>query len=377
MKLAFEKEPSWFSKRRKEALDSFEILPLPYFKYGRNLLTKLDDLNLVNKPSSNKIKFTNSNDVLVLNVNEALQTEHAELIKKYFMTKVFYPNENKISSFHAAFCDDALLIYIPENVNVKEPVEINLNNISISHILVVACPNSKVKITELDKSDLDIKSHAVEIFAMENSNVTYESFQNFNENTWNFTIRRALAGNNSNVNWFTGNLGGKLNKIEVSTDLIGQGSSTKNYGIFLGRNNEHFDIYNSSIHTSSNSSSDIANKAILTNKARSIYRGLIDIKEQAKNCDGYQKQDTLMLSKDCEANTVPNLEINNNDVKCSHGATVSQLDKDKIFYLMTRGLTKVEAEQQIVNGFLIAMLDKISSNKLKEELQEKILERLS
>ncbi|MFC1649055.1 SufD family Fe-S cluster assembly protein, partial [Nanoarchaeota archaeon] len=219
------------------------------------------------------------------------------------------------------------------------------------------------------------RSHVVEAYLEQGAKVTYESMQSLND-AWNFETRRARVGKDAKIDWFTATIGSKFSKVEVSSSLDRQGASTNNCGLFLGKDSQKFDIYNSVIHKAPNTYSDMNNRGIVMDKSKSIYRGLIRIDENSSNCNGYQTQDTLILSDEAEADAVPNLEIYNNDVKCSHGATIGQIDDEKLFYLMSRGLSRQEAIHEIVQGFLGDMADKVKSDVLKARMQQELARRL-
>ena len=374
-------ENSFLINSRKEALKLFEELPLPKFKYGRSLVNKIDDFDISKlNPTKSKINIRAPKEVDVVQVEEAINNEkYKRIIEEFFMKRAFYPAENKFTALHAAFWTNAIIINIPKNISVKEPIELNqkVEDTAISHVLVIAGENSSATILDCSASEKPaFLSKGVEIIAREGSNITYETLQNLNDDSWYFSVQRAIVSNSANVNWFSAPMGSKFSKIEVSSDLTGEGSSTNNLGIFIGTDEKRFDVYNSAIHSAPNTESDMNNKGIVNDKSKSIYRGLITIKENSKNSNGYQKQDTLILSRDAEADAVPNLEINNNEVKCSHGATIGQIDDEKLFYMMSRGLTKKQAEKEIVTGFLTEMIDRSKSKVMKEKMLDLMRKRL-
>ncbi len=381
-------EPEWLKKLRKESFDYFEKLDKPLFKYGLSLYmpirgAKLEEVN-PRHALQEKIEVKNSTDAVVMNVQDALKKdEYKELIEQYWMQKAYYLGENKITAMHGAFWAKGLFIYVPEGVECEETIKIEMNmkeQHSLSHILVIAEENSKAHITEVSKSEglsYGLKSHGVEAFLKEGSEITYESLQDLNTNVWHFSTKRAVLDNNACINWFTGTMGAKHSKVEVSADLAGSGSQSNNYGVFMGTGKQEFDTYNTVVHSEPHTDSDMDNKGIVKDRAKSVYRGLVKVKEKAHDSNGYQKEDTLILSDYAEADAVPNLEIENNDVRCSHGATIGQVDKEKLFYMQTRGLSRKEAEREIVKGFLGSMINRVKSEQLREEMEGLVVRRLS
>ena len=215
----------------------------------------------------------------------------------------------------------------------------------------------------------------MEIFAKESSKIEFCGVQNLSENVFNISDRKAVTEKDSLIEWIICDIGGGVTKSDVITYLNGEGSSVKNIGLFLGKDNQQFDFSVTAVHKSAHTLSDMLTKGALTGKSKSVYRGYIKIKNTAPKSSGYQKADMLLLSPNAEADPIPNLEIDNNDIeKCTHGATVGQIDKEKLFYMMSRGLTEKDATKQVVNGLFSPAMSRINSDLIKNNLNE-ILEK--
>jgi Fe-S cluster assembly protein SufD len=378
-------EPEWLLSKRMKSLDSFANLEQPSFKYGIGISMDISDLKMdkINPlKSSNKTIIKNPKEVEVLHFTNALK-KHQDLIKEHFMTKIVAPEENKFTALHGAFFDTAILIRIPENANPKEYIEIKSDLTSetkIEHILVIAEKNSNATILEtsssLKSNEQVFRSQIVEVIVKENANIEYISAQNFSKSVHNFCTKKAHVEKNGSINWMDCQIGGKFTQNIMSTNLYGLGSSSKNYGVIFGDEQQRFDIKNTTEHHFSETISDMATRVVLNDSSKAIYRGLVKINPGAINCEGYQKDDTILLSDNAEADVVPNLEISNNEVKCSHGATVSQVDEDKLFYLTSRGLDEKTAKILIIEGFFHPIIDKLSDSKIKEDIINSISERL-
>ncbi len=166
---------------------------------------------------------------------------------------------------------------------------------------------------------------------------------------------------------------GKYFKEFLVNKLSGKGANSKTFIIYLAKDEQQYDIYTASIHEGKNTTSNMITKGAVNDKARALSHGLVRIEENASGSNGYETQDALLLSDYAEADAIPNLEIKNNDVKCSHGSTVGQIDKDKIFYLMSRGLSEKQAKQKIIEGYFSQVILELND----EEISDKIYSHIS
>ena len=204
----------------------------------------------------------------------------------------------------------------------------------------------------------------------------YVAVQNFSKFVYNFSQRKAKVMENGFMYWIDCSIGSKFTQSLTLTKLEGVGAGSKSWGIIFGDENQCYDINSETEHAASKTVSDMLTRVVLNGKAKTVYRGLVKINPKAVNCEGYQKDDTILLSDDARADVVPNLEIANNDVKCSHGATISQIDEDKLFYMMSRGLDEKAAKKAIIEGFFDPIMAKINNENLKEEIISSISQRV-
>ncbi len=375
-------EPAWLLEKRLESLSYFENFPEPDFIYGLSIALDRSEIDL-NEISplekQNKIEFTANDKIIIKDLHEALKS-HEEIIKKSFLkTKP----KNKFDALASAFWSEGLFIYAPKNTEIEIPIEIFsqlTSQTSIQTILIIAEPFSKISIIRVNNSSVKEKSYSfqnIEIIGKESSKVNFISIQNFQENVINFSFRKAQAERDTSINFNVCDLGGLFTKSDVETNLIGQGASAGNLGIFLGGGNQQFDFSANSIHLAPNTSSEMFARGGLFGKSKAVYGGLIKITRDAPKSSGYQKQDIILLDPQAEAAPIPNLEIETNDVKkCGHGAAVGQVDKEKLFYLMSRGLSEKDAIKTVVHGLLEPAINKIKSEKIQIQLRELIMEKL-
>lgn len=414
-------EPQWLLEKRLAAFSEFERLEMPSFSHGLgiNLDASEVDINEINVLNSidptGKPKFVEDKNIIIKDLHEALQpfslekksveivsrlfektrdisspfhwemkipkeTKTESLIKKYFLTT---KPSDKISALNQAFFTGGLFVYVPKNVEVKIPIEIisKLTQESLLETtLIIAEPFSKLTIMETQESQSKQKAYRlqnIEIFCGESSKVEFACIQNNQENTINFSSRTACLEKDASIEWNICDFGGSFTKSGVTTKLCGQGSSVNNIGIFLGRQTQQFDFSVNAIHLAPHTYSEMITKGALSGKSKSIYSGLIKIDPTGSKSSGYQKADVLLLSPEAAASPIPNLEIETNDIqKCGHGATVGQVDKEKLFYLMSRGLPEKDAIKQIVFGMLNPAIQKIKTEDMRSRLEKSIEEKL-
>lgn len=375
-------EPDWLLKKRLAAYNIFKEKPMPNFIYGLNISMNidlnLDDVDVSNSGKANlEIKNVNK-DIIIEDFNGMLKN-HENILKEKFMSIV--PATEKFTSFHHAFLNNLTFVYVPKNTEVKEPIELSstIDSNNFDHLIILAEDNTKFTIVENSNNknnDESYRSKIVEIFLGNNVRMDYGDVQLLDYNTFNFTIKKASVGANSILNWMDCCFGSKVTLSEVTTLLDGDGAQTNNHGIFFGSKNQQFDLVTTSIHNAPHTVSDIFTKGALTGTSKGMYRGLVKINKNAFGSNGYQKEDTLLLSEDAAADSIPNLEIENNDVRCTHGASIGRIDREKMFYLQSRGLNEEQATKEYVKGFFEVLIQKIQIKNLRDNMHKMIEERM-
>lgn len=378
-------EPQWLLEKRLAAFSEFERLEMPSFSNGLGISldaseVDINEINILNfRDPPEKTKFVEDKNIVIKDLHEALSAS-GNLIKKYFLTT---KPSDKISALNQAFFTGGLFVYVPKNMEVKIPIEI-ISKLTQENLLettlIIAEPFSKLTIMETQESQLKSKAYRlqnIEIFCGESSKVDFACIQNNQENSINFSSRTACLEKDASIEWNICDFGGSFTKSDVTTRLCGQGASVNNIGVFLGGKTQQFDFSVNSIHLAPNTSSEMITKGALSGKSKSVYSGLIKISAAGPKSSGYQKADVLLLSPEAAASPIPNLEIETNDVKkCGHGATVGQVDKEKLFYLMSRGLPEKDAIKQIVFGMLNPAIQKIKSEDVRNRLEAIIEEKV-
>jgi len=384
-KLSLAKEEDMLIRKiRLKAYELFESLPMPDLRYGISIKLNADGLDLsrinpvlVAEKITHEIKAPSS--VLIEELGYALATN--PIVREHFMRHIAMMN--KMDALCAAFWQSGRVIYVPKGTILKEPIRITTHVDSDTHLeylLVIVEDSCEISIVEdISSKQNDILSYRgkiAEVVVMNNSIVHYANVQNISRDFFNFVNKIAVVGRNSSMNWLDCCLGSRFSKSDISTVLRGEGASTTNYGLFFGSSTQQFDLKASTIHGERNTVCDMLTKGALTDRARAIYSGLVKINANASGSNGYQKEDTLLLSPDAEADSIPQLEIDNNEVRCTHGATVGQVDKEKLFYLMSRGLPENIAKKKIVEGFFEPMIQKIAVAHIQDRLREIVSEKI-
>ena len=407
-------EPEWLLKKRLAAYNIFKEKPMPNFIYGLNINMNID-LNLdnidINKSGKSNIEIKNKDNNVIIENFDGMLKNHENILKEKFMSIV--NATEKFTTFHNAFLNNLTFVYVPKNIEAKEPIELTStidSNVIFDHLIVFAEDNTKFTLVEnsnnknnnekpinpdaklinnknnnlinndgnknIQNNNEIYRSKIVEIFVGNNSNVNYGNVQLLDQNTFNFTIKKASIGSNSTINWMDCCFGSKVTLSEVTTLLDGDGAQTNNHGIFFGSKNQQFDLVANSIHNAPHTTSDIFTKGALTDSGKCLYRGLVKINKNAFGSNGYQKEDTLLLSEDAAADSMPNLEIDNNDVRCTHGASIGKIDMEKMFYMKSRGLNEEQATREYVKGFFEVLIQKIQIQNLRDNMHKMIEERM-
>ncbi|QFU83475.1 Fe-S cluster assembly protein SufD [Natronorubrum aibiense] len=378
-------EPEWLLETRLEALEALEALDMPDVirTPGRDWtnLHELDFESLVDPLNAAENKDqVGPEDVDVLPWAEAVD-EHEELLKEHFGS-IVDPQENYLTALSTALFSTGTVVYVPEGVDAEDvTIRTEQNSRSLfNYTLVVTEESSSVTILERqstgDEADEQYYSGIVEVAAGENSYVQYGSLQNLSEDAYNFTLKRGDADTYATINWVEGNLGSQLTKTEVSTELNGDSSETQIVGAFYGHNDQHFDLDVKVWHRAEHTTADLVTRGVTDDVARSVYEGVQDVGRDAWDTSSYQRENTLMLSDESEADASPKLIINNHDTEASHSATVGQIDAEDLLYMTSRGVDPRSARNMLVEGFFVPVLEEVDVDELREDLEDLVAARL-
>jgi Fe-S cluster assembly protein SufD len=293
--------------------------------------------------------------------------------------------DEKFAAHNAAAWKHGLLLVVPRGLELEHPLAVRVvnsadNGALFFRLLVVAEAGSRFTLIEEYAStspELPGYTNAVsELFVEQDAKLEYVSIQNLSRETWHFASHHARVERDAELDWVAGGFGSRKGKVWIQNDLAGQGATSRVTGAYFADGEQHLDYDTYQLHAAPNTTSDFAFKGALRDKATAVWRGMIHVEKQAQRTNAYQENRNLMLSPTTHAVPIPGLEILANDVRCTHGATVGQVDREQLFYLMARGLSRAEAERLIVRGFFTDVLDRIELEPLREALGEALEARI-
>jgi Fe-S cluster assembly protein SufD len=320
--------------------------------------------------------------VIFCGMDEAVR-DHPELVKEYFMTKGVSIHDGKFAALHGAFWRGGTFLYVPNGVEVEAPfhsVSWTSAGKSYSHTLVVLEQGAKATLVDEYGSepsrDQALHNGAVELLVGDGSHLVYAALQDFSTNVWQFNHERGRVGRDGHLDWVSSVMGTRLVKNFQTVDLDGRGSSARMSGLFFGDKRQHFDLDTQQNHNAPDTTSDLLYKGALKDNARSVWQGIIKALPDSQRIDGFQANRNLLLSKTARADSIPGLEIEADDVRCTHASTIGKIDQEQIFYLMTRGILKKTAEQMVVEGFFAPLLERIPVEGIRERLAARIIDKV-
>ncbi len=321
--------------------------------------------------------------VLFMPIGQAV-LEHPDLIKQRLF-KDLEPGRDKFRALHEALFSGGTFLYVPEGVTIAKPLVGQFWSSGggaaiLPHTLVVAGRGSRFAyLDEFLSPDLDrpaIASGSAEIFGGEGSDVSYIALQRWGRHAWHFADQRAHVGRDASVHVINVGLGGTFSKTRVEAILEGPGGSAELKALYFGSGDQFFDYHTLQDHRSPQATSDLLFKGALRDSARAVYAGLIKIAPGAYASDAYQANRNLLLSEKATASSIPMLEIENNDVRCTHGATVAPVDPFHLFYLESRGIPKDTALRMLVAGFFGEVLERIPVEQARALVERELAERI-
>ena len=293
--------------------------------------------------------------------------------------------EDKLTAHNAALWKHGLLVHVPAGVELEKPLYVRVANSTPGgalfwRLLVVAGEGARFTLIEESASaDLELESYSnaiAEVFLERGSKLEYVSIQNLSRGTWHFATHRARVDRDAELDWVAGGFGSRKGKVTIENRLAGQGATSRVTGAYFADGIQHLDYDTLQEHEAPHTTSDFAFKGVLRDKATSVWRGMIKVERDAQRTNAYQENRNLLLSPDAHADSIPGLEILANDVRCTHGATVSQVNRDELFYCMARGLSREEAQLLIVRGFYQEIFDRIELEPVRDALQSVLEARL-
>ena len=406
--------PAWFVAEQSTALAEYENSPTPSRKDESWRFANLKALDLSAfveaQPVASEGRLINASTglaetsaKLVLGNNTLLHREsslpegvifetletaaskHADLFKKYFMAQPVELGSRKYAALHKARLAGGAFLFVPANTSVQLPIEIfqwveGANASVFPHTLIVCGENSSVTVLDYFKSADKHASLACgvnDLHLAAGAKLTYVSVQDWSRETTAFHLNSTSVDSNATCTALIANFGGGFVRGESLSRLVGEGSRSEMYSINPVEGTREIDQRTLQDHVAPHATSDLLYLNALDDKSRTIFAGLIKVEPGAKGTDAYQKVKNLILSDDADPNSMPGLEILNDEVRCSHGATNGPVSQDELFYMQARGITRDKARRLIVNGFFNTLLARLENETLRTHLGQLLTKRLA
>ena len=392
-------EPDWLKEYRKNSLSIYDELPIEmsplYNKYTDAKKMDPDKVSLSTSTTQTVPKFlekrlgeleneiciiqigTNifkinlpdelkSKGLIISSISDAIEN-NSELVKKSL--EASNSKDDKFTALNNAAFNSGIFVHIPRNLIVEKPIHLLIclsddGHSTISRNIIFADESSKATIVqELYSPQIKTQQAYLELLNTNiaaNAQLDITTLQMMDQHAVTFSTRHTDLAQDAKVNWYSGLFGSMLSRYKTEYFLNGSGASSNDSEVIFGNNEQSFDIQTNVIHESPSTEGRVVEKSILRNKSKSLFKGMIRIKENASKSNSFLSGRSILLDKDAKSDAIPGLEIFTNDVKATHSASVAQIDEEQIFYLKTRCLSHEEAERTIVEGFLEPLSRKMS-----------------
>jgi len=370
------KDELWrFASIRKMGLENFG----PALPVGVKIEAAADQAYFVNNHTHTEPTVDPelaAKGVIVASIEKA-STDHGELLRRFFLAQEAPLGSEKFRDLHAANEQSGVFVFVPKGVEIDKPIQVNHligEGASYPHTLVVAEANAKVTVIDrfssIESDDASLTIGVFDLYAAEGAKINYLRSQTLSLTSRSIAIGTTLAEKNADVKSLLVNLGSGWARNEHVSHLNGDGANSDMLSVTVPTGDQEFDQRTFQHHHAQHTTSDLLFKNALYDKSKSVFGGLILVDEGAHHTDSYQTCRNLLLSDDAEAHSMPGLEINADQVMCSHGSTSGQIGDDQIFYFQARGIHEDTARQLIALGFTLEVLDKISDDNILAEATE-------
>ncbi|WP_079478336.1 Fe-S cluster assembly protein SufD [Halobacillus salinus] len=320
--------------------------------------------------------------VVFTDIHTALR-EHGELVEKYYMNDAVHMDEHRLTALHAALMNGGIFLYVPKNVQIEEPLQAifwqeDPKASLINHILVVAEENSSVTYVENyvsnNKEEKTSANIVAEVIAKDGAKVSFGAVDNFEVGTTVYANRRGVAYRDAVIEWALGQMNEGNTVSENITHLIGDNSHSNAKTVAIGRGQQKQNFTANITHFGKGSDGYILQHGVMKDKASAIFNGIGKIEHGASKSNAEQESRVLMLSKDARGDANPILLIDEDDVTAGHAASVGRVDPIQLYYLMSRGISRFEAERLIIHGFLAPVVNQLPVEAVKRQLTQ-VIER--
>lgn len=409
-------EPDWLSDLRSAAWSRFLELPMPtgrdeewmrtdirLFKLDRfTPATELAEIDLPHAllaegvelggnsvsvdsiPASGQLSDKWSQKGVLFGSLDKLIVEHGDQLRPYFERKLVNPDYDKFSALNAALWSGGSVLFVPKGVCVDEPLHtlsvMTDGGADLSKTLIILEEDAEAtfmaETASTDASAGGLHCGSIELIVEKNARLRYVNLQNWGSQVWHFAHQMGHVAQNAGLQWTIGALGSRLAKVNQHVALTGKDAEAQVNGVMFTQGKQHLCYNTHQHHQAEFCQSDLLYKAALQDTSRTVWRGMIKVDEGAQRTNAYQRNDNLMLATTARADSIPGLEIEADDVRCTHGSTSGRVDDQQLFYAMTRGYTRQEAVRMIVTGFFQQVFDRITIESVRDALGEAIGQRV-
>jgi len=409
-------EPEWLRARRRQAWEIYQNTPMPYqeeewrrtdYRHIRwdeaERLIQADGATSAVVPAKHlePLAGDEQGGLLVMVDGKVVRTEladelaergviftdlrsavrdHEALVEPHLMTQAVKAADGKFAALHAALWDYGVFVYVPRNTIAEMPLHIvcygTAAGTAMGHVLVFVEENAQatmqVEYASTAAAGQSAYIGATELIVGDAGNLRYVSLQDWNRETFEFSHQRGIVGRDAQLDWVNGVMGSRLTKAFIEVDAVGQGANARVSGFFFADRDQFFDLDTQQNHNAPLTNTDLLFKGAARDDARTLWQGMIKSLPQMQRIDGYQVCRNLLLSDEARMDSIPGLEIEADDVACSHAATFGTLEEEPIFYLMSRGITRPQAQLMIIEGFFDELLQRIPFERVRQRLMAEI-----
>lgn len=410
-------EPAWLTELRVQAFSDLESLPMPkpdktkitnwnFTTFRKHTVesaafTSIEELpqevqSIVAIEENRNVYIQRNNTPAYLKLSDELKAQgviftdilsaakdHAELVQKYFMKDGVRVDEHRLTALHAALLNGGAFLYVPKNVVIEEPIQAiflvdDADATLFNHVLIVAEDNSAVTYVENYFSTVEttegVANIVAEVIANANAQVTFGAVDTLNKGYTTYVNRRGVTGRDARIEWALGLMNDGDTISDNTTYLMGDGSSGDTKTVVVGRGEQKQNFTTQVIHYGKRSDGQILKHGVMKDAASSIFNGIGKIEHGATKANAEQESRVLMLSEKARGDANPILLIDEDDVTAGHAASVGRVDPIQLYYLMSRGIPKAEAERLVIHGFLAPVVKELPIEGVKKQLVE-VIER--
>lgn len=379
------KLPSWFSELQQQAWADFQSLPMPsrgdeVWRFG-NL--KQLDFSAFSEEETSEVHFqipSLPDGVICLPLEEAMQS-HSDLVQEHFMKSDVRLGSAKFAALHKAKTKSGIFVYVPDGVKVEDPIEVShvlagSNKAIFPHTLIVTGKNAEVSVVDrfssANEEEAGLCIAVNDLITGEGSKLTYCAIQELNTNSRMIQVNATNVGRDAHATAFIANTGAQWARNESVSKMAGEGAHSDMLSCSIPAGTQQYDQRTYQHHASPHTNSDLLYKNTLYDTSKTVFSGLILVDEGAHYTDAYQTCRNLLMEDTAEANSMPGLEINADQVKCSHGSTSASISDEEIYYLCARGIPPQQARRLIANGFSTEVVERLRNEKLETIVLEAI-----